>query len=336
MTNDLELYHNILLIDRPWLSSYTDQKYQQLQQTVSKENYAQQPLYDLSFPKALTAKRKYYHALIDNEARRYINAIHSIVKDASNENERKYWIHNTLTRKLKDQFSEAAKAINKNQFYFSAIDDKNQTQSQKDNAYIVQLLKYELIRIYLEIQDSYSAYIQDEPLTEADLISLYFQNEETPEKSFIIKAPDYKLPKATTSISIQPEKQNLKVIKADIREPLKGVLRYDEIIAKPERFALAESELFQIELIDADYRFIKKHGNVEKMAAVYHIMIQKQYFKPVSFTGGQKKITDLQIRKFLNHRYVANIDKEFRNFKKKKDFDAYISNNSGLSLIIPS
>lgn len=334
MTNDLELYHNILLIDRPWLSSYTDQKYQQLQQTVSKENYAQQPLYDLSFPKALTAKRKYYHALIDNEARRYINAIHSIVKDASNENERKYWIHNTLTRKLKDQFSEAAKAINKNQFYFSAIDDKNQTQSQKDNAYIVQLLKYELIRIYLEIQDSYSIYIQDEALTEADLLSIYFQNEEAPEKSFIVKAPDYNLPKAKEGLITQ-EDVKFQPIKADIREVPKGVLKYTDLIANSDKFAAFETELFHQGLINQQYEFAKKHGQVSELAAAYHVLIKKKYFNQFFFPG-RKKVTDLHIRKFLNHRYKANIDKEFRNFKDSKALEEFLPTHPWLTLILPS
>lgn len=336
MSNDLELFHNILLINRPWLSTTTDQKYQQLLQTVSKVNYAQQPLHELSFPKALTPKRKYFFALIDDEARRYINTIHSLMKDASNENEKKYWIHNTLTKKIKDKFTETEKAIAANQFYFSVIDDRQQTQRQKDNAYVIQLLKFELIRIYIEIQNSFSAFLKEDPLTEADILSTYFQSEEAPEKSFIIPAPDYKLPKPTTSLSVQPVKKELKVIKADIREPVKGVLKYEDIIAKPDRFALAESELFQVDLIDADYKFKRSRGNVEKMAAIFHIMIQKNYFKPLSFSSGQKKITDLQIRKFLNHRYAASIDKEFRNFKKKKAFDAYISNNAGLPLIIPS
>lgn len=188
MTNDLELYHNILLIDRPWLSSNSDQKYQQLLQTVSKENYAQQPLYELNFQKPLTPERKYYYALIDNEARRYINTIHSLVHDASNENEKKYWVHNTLTKKLKDKFVETEKVISSNQFFLAVIDDRLQTAKHKDDAYVIQLLKYELIRIYLEVQDSYPAYLKEDPLTEADLITTYFHSEEAPQKSFITSA----------------------------------------------------------------------------------------------------------------------------------------------------
>lgn len=336
MNNALEIYHNLLLIDRPWLSTTTDHKYQQLLQTVSKENYAQQPLYELSFPKALTPKRKYFFALIDNEARRYINTIHTLMKNASTENEKKYWIHNTLAKKIKDKFTETERAIITNQFFFPVISDREQTPKQKDNAYVIQLLKFELIRIYLEIQNNFSAYLKEDSLTEADILSIYFQSEDAPDKSFIIPAPDYKLPKSTTYISVQPVKKELKVIKADIREPAKGVLKYEDIIANADRFALAESEMFEIGLIDADYKFIRIRGNVEKMAAIFHILIQKKYFKPLYFSGGQKKITDLLIRKFLNHRYVASIDKEFRNFKKKKVFDSYISNNSGLPLIIPS
>jgi hypothetical protein len=99
--------------------------------------------------------------------------------------------------------------------------------------------------------------------------------------------------------------------------------------------SLAEQELFNSELLDHQYKFIKKRGNVEKMAALYRILIQKQHFKTYSFKDGRKKITDLQIRKFLNHRYIATIDREFRNFKDKPTLDEYLSNHVALALLIP-
>lgn len=334
MTNDLELYHNILLIDRPWLSAYTDQKYQQLLPTVSKENYAQQPLYELSFPRALTPKRKYYHALIDNEARRYINIIHSLIRNAGNENEKKYWIHNTLTKKLKDQFSEVAKAISKNEFYFSSLDDRSKSPSEKDSAYIVQLLKYELIRIYLEVQNNYPEYLKEEPVTEAELLTIYFHNEEIAAKSFIISAPDYNLPKTREEIAVQ-EEVKFHAIKADIREVPKGVLKYTDLIANADKFAAFETELFHQGLINQQYEFAKKHGQVSELAAAYHVLIKKRYFNQFFFPG-RKKVTNLHIRKFLNHRYKANIDKEFRHFKDSKALEEYLPTHPWLTLILPS
>ncbi|MBK8711383.1 MAG: hypothetical protein IPL97_05870 [Niastella sp.] len=334
MSNDLELFHNILLIDRPWLSATTDQKYQQLLQMVSKENYAQQPFHELSFPKALTPKRKYFFALIDNEARRYINTIHSLMKDASNENEKKYWIHNTLTKKLKDKFTETEKAITANQFFFSVINDRQQTSKHKDDAYVIQLLKFELIRIYVEIQNSFLAYLKEDPLTEADILSTYFQSEEAPEKSFIISAPDYKLPKGSQPIEIK-EEVKFQPIKADIRTVPKGILKYTDIISNPDKFAAFETELFYQGLINQQYEFAKKRGQVTEMAAAYHVISKKKYFNQFYFPG-RKKVTELHIRKFLNLRYKASIDKEFRNFNDKEVLEEYLPSKPWLTLIIPS
>lgn len=334
MTNDLELYHNILLIDRPWLSSNSDQKYQQLLQTVSKENYAQQPLYELNFQKPLTPKRKYYYALIDNEARCYINTIHSLVHDASNENEKKYWVHNTLTKKLKDKFVETEKVISSNQFFLAVIDDRQQSAKQKDDAYIIQLFKYALIRIYLEVQDNYPAYLKEDPLTEADLLTTYFHSEDATEKSFIAPAPDYKLPKNSQPLVVQ-EEVKFQPIKADIRSVPKGILKYTDLIANPDKFAAFETELFHQSLINQQYEFAKKHGQVSELAAAYHVLIKKKYFNQFYFPG-RKKVTDLHIRKFLNHRYQANIDKEFRNFKEGKALEQFLPSKPWLTLILPS
>lgn len=336
MNNDLELYHNILFIECPWLNhSVSEKKFQELLHSVSKENYNQQPLYEVAFKKPLTPKRKYYHALIDNEAKRYLNTIHSLVSQASNDNEKKFWVHTTLAKKLKQKFTDIEKIIKAKKFQLTGIDNTQIDAKHRDDAFIIQFLKYQLIRLYLEIQNSYPAYLKEESITEEDIYSAWF-SEEAPQKSFIITAPDHNLPKPANPIVVQPQKKTLNVIKGDIRDSAKGILKYDEIISKKDRFALAEEELFNSDLLDAEYKFIKKRGNVERMAAIYHILIQKQHFNQFHFSGGKKKITDLQIRKFLNHRYIANIDKEFRNFKKKKSFDEYINNNAALPLIIPS
>jgi hypothetical protein len=335
MSNELEMYHNILFIDRPWLDNKTSgQKYQQLYHALSKENLAQQPIYEFAFPKPLTSKRKYFYKLFENEANRYINTIHSLISQASNENEKKYWIHPTLTKKLKDKLTQTETVIKSNNFFLSHIDDKSHEQKHTDDAYIIQCLKYQLIRLYLEIQNSFPAYVKEDLLTEDDIHSLYF-SEPAPAKSFLVPATPLNLPKPATAIVIKPAEQTFKVIKGDIREDQRGILNYADIIAKPDSFALAEEEFFSSELLDLQYKFIKKRGNVEKMAALYHILIQKQHFKTHSFKDGRKKITDLQIRKFLNHRYIATIDREFRNFKDKPTLDEYLSNHVALPLLIP-
>jgi hypothetical protein len=143
------------------------------------------------------------------------------VNNSIDDKEKKYWVHLTLTRKLKSKFEETEKRIVSRQLYYSVIDDKQKDRSEKDNAYILHLLKYELIRLYLEIQNTFPAFLKEEPVTEEEIHSMFF-SEEVPEKSFIIKAPDYNLPKPTTEIVEQTKKKTFNAIKADIREPKKG------------------------------------------------------------------------------------------------------------------
>lgn len=334
MNNNLELYHNILFIECPWLNhSISEKKFQELLHSVSKENYNQQPLYEVAFKKPLTPKRKYYHALIDNEAKRYLNTIHSLVGQASNDNEKKFWAHTTLAKKLKQKFTDIEKIIKAKKFQLTAIDNTQIDAKHRDDAFIIQFLKYQLIRLYLEIQNSYPAYLKEESLTEEDIYSAYF-SEEAPQKSFIVTAPDHNLPKPATSIIITKEK-TLNVIKGDIREIAKGVLKYSDAVANPDKFASFESELFNQGLIDDKYKFKKLRGQVQELAAVYHVLMRKNYFHKFHFPG-KKKVTGLHIRKFLNHRYLANIDKEFRNFTDKTSLESYIESKPWLSLIIPS
>lgn len=335
MSNNLEWYHKILFIERPWMdATTTDAKYQQLLHELSTENFAQQPLYELSFPKPLTHKTKYYQALINNEAIIFINSVHDLMKRALNDNEKKYHIYKILSKKLPAKLHETEKIISARSLYFSTIDDTSIDKKLRDDAFILQNLKYQLIHLYLEIQDSFSLYLKETPLNEKDIHLLYFSEpmlRETP----IGKAGNYNLPKPIRKIAEQPKKRILKVIKAGIRDPVNGILKYEEIIAKQHQFALAEEELFEINLIDADYNFIKDGGNNLKMAAVYHLMIMRKYFNSFYFHGGKLIITDLHIRKFLNYRYNTNIHKEFRNFKKKEILDEYFErDNAGLPLII--
>ena len=82
------------------------------------------------------------------------------------------------------------------------------------------------------------------------------------------------------------------------------------------RFAAFEEKLFENGYIDSDYRFTDKHGYKNELAQIYHHLISKRYFHPILFPE-KLPITNLQIRKFLDHRYSTNIDRQFRNYSEK-------------------
>lgn len=108
MNNELALYHEMLFLAlRPWKKrEVSESKFKELMLGLSKQDFSFQPLYEVVFEKPLTAKRKYYHALIENEATRYLNGFHSIISCAEKVNEKKYWVHTTLTKVISQKLKE--------------------------------------------------------------------------------------------------------------------------------------------------------------------------------------------------------------------------------------
>ncbi len=58
-------------------------------------------------------KRKFYHALITNEAIRFLNDLHYQFETALNEKEKKFWVTSIIDNKLKPKFSEIKNIIEK-------------------------------------------------------------------------------------------------------------------------------------------------------------------------------------------------------------------------------
>jgi hypothetical protein len=112
--------------------------------------------------------------------------------------------------------------------------------------------------------------------------------------------------------NLAEEEKEFQLQLCDFRPEAKGVLSYDTIIKNPKRFAEFEEHLFLYGFIDEEYNFTNKHGMKSEMAQKYHQMIKEGYFFPRDFKRF-KDILPRDIRKFLDHRYLVNLDKQFRN-----------------------
>ncbi len=333
MSNELSLYHQLLFLDlRPWMKrDVSEAKYKELLQSFSKENISFRPLYEVSFIKPLTAKRKYYHALIDSEATGYLNNFERNFFSAEKVNEKKYWVHTTLTKVISQKLKEASKIIKANEYYLDQIlpgvKPNSTAEHLLDETYILQYLKCQLIRIYLEIQTAFKPFVKEDELTEEELHSIYFK-EEIFTISFLTKTT-YNESIKETGLKIIPDTEIIFIPeKREIRQATKGVLSYNEIVSKRDKLARVESILFEQKLIDKEYSFVTTKGNILKMAAVYRVLFDNEVFQKITFKDNKKVIvTDLHIKKFLNHRYAVNIDKEFRNFSKAEVLNTFLSNN---------
>ena len=322
MNNVLSLYHDILYMElRPWsIKNFSDAKFTELTHQVKKEFYSFQPQYKLVFPNPLTARRKYYHTLIEGEAIRYLNDFHKEMSAALNDEEKKYLVHTTLTKLLIQKLNETSTAINEHQYFFSNVAGPSKSTGSPnigDDSYTLQFLKYQLIRIYLEIQYSYNDFVKGDSLSESDIHLMYF-SELAPEISVIQESPEIKTQESAIKLTKKGPSKPFNPRKGDFRPDKKGILTFKTMIKNPDRFLRFEEELFDHDLINEEYDFSDRHTQKQELAAIYQTLIKKGYFLKRDFQR-LKDIKHIEIRKFLDHRYNADLDKQFRSWENNPD-----------------
>lgn len=186
------LYHDILFLN---LQPQQDKnspvnKYRQKIAELQTVQTGFEPAYNVNFPAPLNPKCAYYQKLIDNECNRYINTIIDLVDQATSDQQKVYWVHMTLTRKITDKFSEISKLITANDYNIRYIDLNNTTPHtdphHRTETYIYQLLKTYLVRMYLEIQELYPHYLKEDPLTIEEIYPQLLQ-EPVPRQAHIRK-----------------------------------------------------------------------------------------------------------------------------------------------------
>ncbi len=339
MDNALELYHRILFGNLcPWArDQHVVQKYQQLLHDLREEVYLAQPLYEVDFPKSVLPKRQYFAAMIQGEAVRFLNALHEEMDAAFNESERSFFVHdalNTLDRKLERvAFVIGDKGLDLDFVLHPNKHRKLADPCLADAAYIVHFLKFQLVRLYMEVQHRYEVHLEREVVSREDIHLLYFR-EAAPEPSFIVTAPTLYSERVDTSFVAEAE-EVFEPRMHDTRVPEQGVLRYDDIVADRTKFARLERALFDNMLIDKEYQFQKKpRGNIVKMSAVYMVSFKKGYYQKHYFKGKRRiALTAKEVQAFLNHRYNTDIDKQFRNFKDEEVLNAYLDKEVWIALL---
>lgn len=316
MRNELTLFHKILFQElRPWVKS-TEQEivFRESLKDISSESYQFQPIYEVGFIKPLLPFRKYYHRLIESESIRYLNFVVKSVNEADTKNEKKYWVNTTLYKKIKDKLNATAQIIIQRDYDIDLLklskDRKITSSINEDETYVIHFLKTNLIWLYLEIQEHFKDYLKEDYISEEELYEIYFR-EPAPSPSFIFPSTVQSI--SQTKQIILPEKPKIvpKVVIGDLTPAPKGVLSYEDIIKNSTRFAEFEEKLRDKDLITVDYKFKNKYGQKQLLAAIYHQLIRKSYFYERQFLP-KRKITNSDVRKFLDNRYDCNLDKQFR------------------------
>ena len=276
----LETYHRIFFLDlRPWLTANEQEaKFKQRLAETPKEYYAYQPNFDISFSKPFSSIRKYYIQLIDSEAANFLNTIHAEIASSITDSEKKYIVNHAINHLLKQAFSEINKIIiergyTPEQFDESAKILPNQI-SLSNQSFVLHYLKHQMVRLLMEVQEAFSFYLKEPALTLNEIYLKYYQEPE-PTPPIIVKSECLSKAKPHTAPKGIVQRPAFNAITSDARAAKKGVYTYDQLIRNPSRFAKAEEELFQNQLIDKDYNFTDKHGQKQFLAAFYHQLIRK-------------------------------------------------------------
>ncbi len=335
----LETYHRIFFLDlRPWLTDNEQEaKFKQLLAETPKDYYAYQPNFYISFSKPFSSIRKYYIQLINSEAANFLNTIHAEIASSITDSEKKYIVNHAINHLLKQAFSEINKIIIERGYIPEQFDESikilpNQS-SLSNQSFILHYLKHQLVRLLMEVQETFSFYLKEPALTPSEIYLKYYQEPE-PTPPIIVKSERLSQAKPHTAPKGIVQLPAFNAIRGDFRSEKKRIYTYDQLIKNPSRFAQVEEQLFQNGYIDQNYNFTDKHGQKQFLAAFYHQLIHKGYFYQRVFPG-KIVVKDLDIRKFLDHRYNADVDKQFRNWtNNKQDLAVFIEKDYWLDHLL--
>ena len=339
MNPSLTDFHRILFLElMPWqIQDWPASKFKELNHSLVKILPAVQPFFKVELGKALSPKRAYFYSIIDSASNKYLNEIFQIHGAITKASEYKYWAHLELTKTLAAKLNETENIISKKNLQLEKLNPnlKSQTDdaNHQDEIFIIQTLKHHLIRLYLEVQELFKDHLSEASRTEEEIHQIYFSEIPSP-NSFIKPAEKFNLPGPIFKTQTKALPTEFKVKSIDFRPEKKGVLPYDTIVKDRSRFSQVEAELFSHDLIDENYNFRNKHGQIHVLSAVFQTLIKKGYFLKRDFVK-KSEIKPVDIRKFLDHRYGASTDKPFRIWgNSPKELEKFVASEYWIDKIL--
>jgi macrodomain Ter protein organizer (MatP/YcbG family) len=156
---------------RPWSEKNSvDEKFAPKFRTLKEASTDYPFRYEIKFERPFDHKTKYYSKLILNTLKTDVERLYNLISEDDTENLIRYWLDDTLNKRLKTRLKDIGKLIKEKDFDLIFIDPKKVSiefdQAHKANTYIIQLLKLSYMQLYLEIQDAFSTWIDDKLVIE--------------------------------------------------------------------------------------------------------------------------------------------------------------------------
>lgn len=247
MSNQTKILDDILYQGlRPWSEKNSvDEKFAPKFRSLKEASTDYPFRYEIKFERPFDNKTKYYSKLILNTLKTDVERLYNLISEDDTENLIRYWLDDTLNKRLKTRLKDIGKLIKEKDFDLVYIDPKKASiefdQAHKANTYIIQLLKLAYMQLYLEIQDAFSTWIDDKLVIEDFYTQLL--HEPIPQKSLL------------TEIQIIEVEATEKPVKKQVPPPTVNLFHsftYKQINTNPEKVSDLCSSLKFNNLISQD------------------------------------------------------------------------------------
>lgn len=276
---------------RPWLNANNpDEKFTSMISGIKTVPPVFQPKYEIKFERPFNSKTKFYSKFITNETTKSCNQLFDILLEDDTPQLIKYRINDTFNKKLKTRLKDIGKLIKDQKFEIDYINPRKTTfdvdPEHKTNTFIIQLLKLSLMYIYLEIQEKFRQWIQDELILEDFYSQLLF--EPIPDKSYIEK---------NQIIKISPNEPNILIEDSTSSEALIYSFTYKQLVNNPDKLN---------DLCDSlkNFGFIAKNTTSPNFKKVFS---GKEITNPVVWTGNPSEFAYFIMLIYNTHKLVKDL-----------------------------
>lgn len=283
---ELQILNRILFTDlRPENTAHWSQG-----QFISAWNETQtQPLFfpakwEHNHEKPLTAAEKFYARNIESDCNRFYNHVANELQLASSREEKEYLANQILRRTLSRLLYDISEVISRTAATEPDTIYNTPENYQKPNPhFVLEYLKAAAVTLYMNVQQQYSEFINDDLLTEAELRRLCF-NEKSSNSSLMRERKKTAQPQQPVG-SISATDNTVQLANDDSYQILK------KLLVKESTFNQTLNRLKEYEIIDQDLAFIynKEKNHARKLAVVCKLLTEHRGLFRLSHPGLGKK-----------------------------------------------
>lgn len=267
------LYHKL----QPWLEeNLSADKFATLVKKIKTKDLNENLRYNFKFYRPFNAKAEFYLKEIKSASNSCIDNVLFAINEYDNLKHQQNIYNQTINIELAQRLTDVIEIIKERHYFVEYIDPKKGNfevnPQHKVEAYIMQLLKVALVKVYLEIQEKFNHLSNQALLNERDIYDTYF-NQSLPENSFLEQVQNYATkPEPTTN---KPKRSIIKPTAVS-----RASLTLIDFNAKSD----ALSNLFNL---------LKEHNIIAKenlLASMKWIFSGKEVASPVIWSGTESEL----------------------------------------------